>query len=241
MKIVKKLLMNQERLAEQGPITIVAHGAVGDGEIDYESVYWNRLRQKINRVRNYVPVNVINAGIGGFTAKRSLNRMEKQVFSHDPDLIIICFGLNDVNGTLEDYLDSLGIIFECCLKQETDTIFMTPNMLNTYVAEGTAKHLVAYAESTARMQCEGRMDVYMQEAVKLAKSMGIKVCDCYSKWKELSQTQDTTQLLANYINHPIREMHELFAQMLFETIFREESLMEECDDNLRSLMFSQRA
>ena len=100
---------------------------------------------------------------------------------------------------------------------------------------------MAYAESTARMQCEGRMDVYMQEAVKLAKSMGIKVCDCYSKWKELSQTQDTTQLLANYINHPIREMHELFAQMLFDTIFREESMMEECDDNLRSLMFSQRA
>ena len=78
MKIVKKLLMNQEQLAEQGPITIVAfgdsitHGAVGDGEIDYESVYWNRFGQKINRVRNYVPVNVINAGIGGFTAKRSL-------------------------------------------------------------------------------------------------------------------------------------------------------------------------
>lgn len=35
----------------------------------------------------------------------------------------------------------------------------------------------------------------------------------------LSETQDTTLLLANRINHPIRDMHELFAQCLFNTIF----------------------
>ena len=88
MNIRNKLLMNHEELQEQGPITIVAfgdsitHGAVGDDEIDYETVYWNRLRKKINEVRSYVPINVINAGIGGTTAKRSLKRMEKQVFSY---------------------------------------------------------------------------------------------------------------------------------------------------------------
>ena len=52
--------------------------------INYETVYWNRLRKKINDVRNYVPVNVINAGIGGITAKESLKRMEGQVFAHNP-------------------------------------------------------------------------------------------------------------------------------------------------------------
>ena len=71
MKILEKLLMDQSGLIENGPITIAAfgdsvtHGAVGPGEINYETVYWNRLRKKINDVRNYVPVNVINAGIGG--------------------------------------------------------------------------------------------------------------------------------------------------------------------------------
>ena len=227
MKIVEKLLMNQEELQRQGPITIVAfgdsitHGAVGENEIDYESVYWNRLKRKINAVRSYVPVNVINAGIGGTTAKRSLERMEMQVFSHHPDLVIVCFGLNDVNGSLDDYLGALQIIFQRCKKQQVDTIFMTPNMLNTYVAEDTAEHLVNYAGRTSEMQNRGRMDAYMQDAVKLAKDMEIEVCDCYRHWKKLSETQDITKLLANRINHPIREMHELFAQSLFEIIFYE--------------------
>ena len=37
----------------------------------------------------------------------------------------------------------------------------------------------------------------------------------------MSKTQDTTKLLANYINHPTQEMHELFANMLFEIIFKD--------------------
>lgn len=60
---------------------------------------------------------------------------------HNPDLIIICFGLNDVNGLLEDYINSLEIIFKKCLFSQAKIIFMTPNMLNTYVAEDTDEHL----------------------------------------------------------------------------------------------------
>lgn len=227
MKILEKLLMDQRGLVENGPITIVAfgdsvtHGAVGPEELNYETVYWNRLRQKINDVRNYVPVNVINAGIGGITAKESLKRMEGQVFAHNPDLIIVCFGLNDVNGTLEDYISSLRTIFEECNNHGIQTIFMTPNMLNTYVAEDTEERFLDYAAKTAEMQANGRMDKYMNAACDLASGMGVELCDCYSRWKELGKTEDTTLLLANRINHPTNEMHELFADSLFNVIFKD--------------------
>ena len=164
MRITEKINMDVSGLIKNGPITIVAfgasvtHGAVGPGEFDYETVYWNRLRKKINDVRNYVPVNVIDAGIGGITAKESLKRMEGQVFAHNPDLIIVCFGLNDVNGTLEDYISSLRTIFEECNNRGIQTIFMTPNMLNTYVAEDTEERFLDYAAKTAEMQANGRMD-----------------------------------------------------------------------------------
>lgn len=62
------------------------------------------------------------------------------------------------------------------------------------------------------------MDEYVYSAIKLATECGVTVCDCYSKWKELAKTCDTTKLLINGINHPTREMHELFAQSLFEII-----------------------
>ena len=230
MRIKDKIKLDKAGLEQEGPITIVAfgdsvtHGALASGEINYETVYWNRLKQKINAVRSYMPVNVINAGIGGLTAKGSLGRMERDVFKHEPDLVIVCFGLNDVNRPLEDYIGSLEIIFDRALKSDAEVIFMTPNMLNTYVAEGTAEVHLNYAAKTAEMQNGGRMDMYMAEAVKLAERMGVEVCDCYSEWKKLAEREDTTRLLANHINHPIKEMHELFAQKLFDIIFADKAI-----------------
>lgn len=224
MKIQDKLNMDKQGLIENGPITIVAfgdsvtHGALS-GEIDQETVYWNLLRHKILQINSYVPVNVINAGISAVTALESVERMNRQVLLYKPDLIIVCFGLNDVNRSLEDYLLALRTIFQKGKDADSDMIFMTPNMLNTYVADDTAESLKEYAAVTAEMQNSGRMDRYMQAAVDLATEMGVTVCDCYARWKELSKTQDTTLLLGNRINHPTREMHRLFADCLFETIF----------------------
>ena len=61
------------------------------------------------------------------------------------------------------------------------TIFMTPNMLNTYVADDTDESLREYAAKTAEMQNSGRMDKYMNAACDLANSMGVELCDCYSR------------------------------------------------------------
>lgn len=225
MKIKEKLQMGIHGLAQYGPITIVAfgdsvtQGYLLDGEINFETVYWNRLKQKIHALGSGIPVNVINAGIAGTTAKASVERIDRQVLKHEPDLVIICFGLNDVNRPIEEYLEALKTIFTRCAVNGTDVIFMTPNMLNTYVADDTAPRHLEYAKKTASYQNEGRMDRYIFEAVQLAKGMGIAVCDCYSKWKKISETEDTTRLLANRINHPTEEMHELFADSLFELIF----------------------
>lgn len=237
MKIEEKIYMDYEELMQHGPITIVAfgdsitHGAVAGNEVNYETVYWNRLRKKILEIRDYVPVNVINAGIGGTTAARSLNRMESQVFAHNPDLVIICFGLNDVNGELDSYLGALKVIFERCIENDIEAIFMTPNMLNTYVSDEVEGNLRRYAGVASEMQNSGRMDLYMERAVALANDMGILVCDCYKEWKKLAETQDTTKLLANHINHPIKEMHELFAENLFQTLFGDEKFIEKSNDS----------
>ena len=164
---------------------------------------------------------MINASIGGTNAKDSLCRFEKQVLKHDPDLIIICFGLNDVNGSLEDYLMPLESMFRRCALDSLDVIFMTPNMLNKRVADDTPAQYYEYAIKTAEMQNSGKMDQYIYSAIELAKRYAIPVCDCYSKWKELSKTQDVTMLLDNRINHPISEMHQLFADCLYDMIIGE--------------------
>ncbi len=236
MYIREKLFMDREGLQKEGAITIVAfgdsvtHGALAGEKFHYDTVYWNRLRNKLMAVRDYVPINVINAAIGGTSATESVKRLPGQVLNHCPDLVIVCFGLNDVNGTKEDYLSSMKTIFEACQSSGAETIFLTPNMLNTYVAEDVAEVHRGYAAVTAEYQNSGRMDDYIGSAITLAQSMGVAVCDCYGEWKKLSKTQDVTMLLANRINHPTREMHELFAQKLFEMILPDECKEVKSDD-----------
>lgn len=227
MRMKEKLLMNSAEFIENGPITIVAFGdSITQGCLqkcnDYESVYWNVLKKKLDKFRGAIPINVINAGIGGTTAFQGTKRMERDVFRHCPDLIIVCFGLNDVNRTLEEYLTSLKRIFQEIKQRNKDAIFLTPNMLNTYVAEDTLQEYLNYAKVTAQYQNEGKMDQYMGASVSLAEKMDIKVCDCYSYWKELyHQGVDTTQLLINRINHPNREMHAIFADKLYDMIMEQ--------------------
>lgn len=228
MNVKDKLKMNYAEFAENGPINIVAfgdsvtYGALADGEVDYETVYWNLLRKKILEKSDGIPINVINAGIGGITASGSLKRLDKQVLCHNPDLVIVCFGLNDVYEELNVYTSALEVIFKKCTESGADVIFMTPNMLNTYVAEDTEERLTECAGRTSEIQNSGKMDLYAEKAIEAAVKANVKVCDCYSMWKKLSETRDTTMLLANRINHPNREMHKLFAEMLFDVIFSDE-------------------
>ena len=215
MHIKDKILMEREGLEKEGPITIVAFGdSVTHGsllnEINYETVYWNLLQKKILGVRNYVPVNVINAGIRGITAVDSLKRIDIHVLAHNPDLVIVCFGLNDVGGDLETYLSSLRIIFEKCKNCGADVIFMTSNMLNTYVADDTPEEHRDYAMVTAEYQNNGKMDLFMSSAVEVAEKMGVSVCDCYSKWKDISKTIVRMVLIVQLLSIGIPNQNAVF-------------------------------
>lgn len=238
MTIKEKLQLDKMGLLAHGPINIVilgdsvSHAAFLDYH-DYDAVYWNVLRNKLYAVRNYVPINMICASVGGTTAKDALPRLSRDVLCHRPDLVIVCFGLNDVNGSLEDYLSSLREIFTRCRASGSDVIFLSPNMLNTSVdKENTPSVYLDYAHKTAEMQNGGRMDTYIYGAMDLAREMGIAVCDCYSEWKKLSEVQDVTCLLANRINHPTEEMHVLFADKLFEMIMSDGGVSKKNDDTM---------
>ena len=59
----------------------------------------------------------------------------------------------------------------------------------------------------------------MEAAKSLCRSRNIPVCDCYAIWKKLEMSGvNTTELLANKLNHPTRQMHWMFAYELVRTM-----------------------
>ncbi len=194
-----------------------------DTIFDKEHAYHRYLDSIFTLLFPSVPINIINAGISGGMAPHGLDRLERDVLSHKPDLTVVCFGLNDtlygMDG-LEDYKNALREIFRRVKEAGSEVLFMTPNMMNTYVSkEITDQEIITIAEAKLVTQTGGVMDTFIAEARKVCEEAGVKVCDCYAKWKRLSANGvDTTRLLANRINHPLREMNWLFAVSLVDAI-----------------------
>lgn len=172
------------------------------------------------------PVNTVNAGISGDNTGRGVLRVEKDVLRHEPDLTVVCYGLNDCgrkDTSVPRYTGNLRTIFEKILESGSELIFMTPNMMNTRISPHmTDPEFIELAKGTALKQNEGYFDAHVDGARALCKEMGVPVCDCYAIWKTLAKSGvDTTELLSNKINHPTRDMNKVFAYELVRTMFTE--------------------
>ena len=62
---------------------------------DKKSSYEMALYDMLSVLYPNVPVNIINAGISGDRALRGVNRVQRDVIRHNPDLTVVCYGLND--------------------------------------------------------------------------------------------------------------------------------------------------
>ena len=204
----------------------VTHGAFeciqGDSAgciFDMDAVYHERLRRMLLAVNPWLPVSIINAGVAGDNAIMGLARLERDVISHKPHICVVNFCLNDLSETVEEYVAALREIFTRLMAADIRPILLTPSMLNTYVHPDTIPMYRDFAAVTAGWHQSGVMDGYVEAAKTLAAELEVAVADAYAKWKALeAEGMDVTENLANYINHPSRELHQLFADALFETL-----------------------
>lgn len=238
MNIMKLIQARSQNNAEREGVTIaflgdsVTQGCFevykkGEGietVFDKNCAYHKYFAQIFEVICPNVPFNIINAGISGATATFSLAMIDELVLKHRPDLTVVCFGLNDsMQGKekVNEYVNGLSQIFDKLNAIDSEIIFMTPNMACNEISPHINDDLIReIAERWCENQNSGNLDLYMNSALKLCNEKHITVCDCYKKWKKLSQTGiNITELLSNKINHPLREMNRLFAYSLAETIF----------------------
>ena len=190
-------------------------GASFDTFREPEKVYHAKLLPMLEAKYGAGNVEIINAGLSGDNTTGGCKRLDRDVLSHHPDCVVICYGLNDSNRLLERFERNLREILGRVLASGARAVFLTPNMLNTYVDPRTLPEAAHIARRTMEIQNGGTMDRFMDAARVICAELGVDVCDAYAYWKKLAQEGvDTTAHLANYINHPDEEMHGVFARML---------------------------
>lgn len=192
---------------------------------DVFGAYHTYLKQILEVLYPSVPVNIINAGISGNTACDGLQRLQRDVLKYHPDLIVVCFGLNDcVKGRdhVDEYAAALQSIFQKVQEENIEMIFMTPNMMNTKISYHLKeKTLQEIAKQTQMLQQEGILELYLEKAKEVCQQFQVTICDCYEDWKKLEKYGvDITEHLSNYLNHPTKKMNWLFAIRLLETMMK---------------------
>jgi lysophospholipase L1-like esterase len=241
MKIIEKMTAKSRDHMHHEGVTIAFLGdsvtqgcfeLYKKGEHGYETVFDKKssyemyLFDMLCTLYPNVTVNIVNAGISGDTTKGALARLDRHVLRHAPDLTVVCFGLNDCGHKPESvtgYVERLGEIFDRVLASGSELIFMTPNMMNPTISPQLYDaDLLKIAERTMDLQTGGYFDRHIDAVRALCRERSIPVCDCYAIWKKLYESGvDVTELLANKINHPTREMNRLFAIELLRTMLWE--------------------
>jgi len=241
MEIVKKLAAKNKDVYACRPATIAFFGdSVTQGcfeiyqtsETSLETVYEQEhayhsvLKTILAEIFPASPTVMVNAGISGDNATQALSRLDRDVLSYKPDLVVICFGLNDCAsgmGGLDTYGNSMQRIIERVKESGAEVIVMTPCTVADHLSVHTKNmgfpFVTRCVEGIIELGNAGVLDAYVNRARAVADKCGVPVCDAYDKWMKLKDYgADTTELLANKVNHPSRKMHELFAGMLLLTM-----------------------
>ena len=235
MKIIDKIVRKQKARQFADSITIVCLGdSVTEGcfecyineegristVFERNNSYSVKLQQMLTALSPTVQFNVINSGFSGGSAENGLETLERDVLKFSPDLVIVSYGLNDSGRTISEYIKNLSAIFEKIKTIGSEIIFLTQNSLCTNVSPHlTEKPLRDLASDLAQRQNAGVLDQYFEKAKELCRVYDVEVCDLYSVWKAMDKCAiNTTELLSNKLNHPVREYHYYIAIKLVEKI-----------------------
>lgn len=211
------------------PVLVVAFGdsvTQGATTLDaqlHDEVYHERFRRLLCARYPLSTFSVLNAGVSGQTAAGALSLVDRDVVRHQPDLTLVAFGLNDAwNGSedVENFSATLHTLVERVRQQtSSDVILLTPNFMNTRVPLGADDDGRAGYEASASLQTSGVLSAYADAVRRVASMLELPCADVYRNWAARAAAGvDTDAMLANHMNHPTADAHDIPARLLLEIV-----------------------
>lgn len=217
------ILVTTLGFAQEKEMVVVAFGnSTTAPRKNIEKVYAVRLHELLKEAG--IENKVINSGVGSShtgsikdndfaKVVHAMDRFDKSVLSHHPDLVTINFGLNDawqddgVNGTsripVQDYRKNLSYFIDQIQKQGGKVILLPPNPIGAKFERSRYK----------------RVKQYMKTAKKLAKEKKIPFLNTWKLFYDYvkGNPKGVDSLLLDGI-HPGDKGHELIADALAKMI-----------------------
>ena len=183
-------------------VSIVCHGhSVPAGYfatpyVNTFSAYPHLLHKIIKERFPFAVVNVIVTAVGGEDSFSGAERFDRDVLTHNPDVITIDYGLNDRRIGLEKSRLAWERMIDSALSGSKKVILVTPSWDNTYFTKNESW----YALEKIRDQIAALADQY-----------GVGLADGFAAFqKRIHSETDLVQYLSHG-NHPSREGHALIA------------------------------
>jgi acyl-CoA thioesterase I len=141
-------------------IVIVAIGSsstAGAGASDPSHSYPAQLTRELQRRWPALAVTVLNKGIGGETAPQMVARFERDVLTHNPDLVIWQSGTNSLlkSESVDSYGNSLRAGIRQLKQAHADIILMDPQYAPRVLTSDAYQRVIETMRSAARESAVG--------------------------------------------------------------------------------------
>lgn len=186
--------------------------------------YHEALRQRLMRRFPDRAFSSINSGVGGDSVPGGLRRLQADVLDHHPDLVVVCYGLNDC-GRNDAGLDAFRrdlTEMVTRIREHAAVIVMTPNMMATRDNDHVDPNYRGSVDFIVSRQTDGTLARYVQVAREVAVAAEVPLADAYAEWeRRFAAGDDIVRLLTNGLNHPDAEGHGYFTDLLWSILVRE--------------------
>jgi len=196
-----------QRLEAGQPVRIVCFGDSITG-IYYHTggrrAWCELLEVALNRVYPRAKIEMINAGISGNNTAAALQRMEADVLSHNPELLVVMFCMNDVAGlTREAFRANLAEIVRRSRDRGAEAVLMTPNSI--------------YPDDPRRPP--SKVVQYVEIIRQVGRELDVPVADCFRTYEDIRNIDRRAwvQLMSDTL-HPNIRGHKLFAEEVAWTL-----------------------
>jgi lysophospholipase L1-like esterase len=158
----------------------------------------------LNRIYPNARAEMINAGISGNNTAAALKRMETDVLSHNPQLVVVMFCMNDVAGlTPGAFQANLAEIVRRSRDRGAEVILMTPNSIYPDDPRRPPSKVVQYVEIVRQVGSE----------------LSVPLADCFRAYEDIRDIDRRAwvQLMSDTL-HPNMRGHKLFAEEVAWTL-----------------------